>query len=213
MHAWQVPYLGWRRLPADLSEFEIAHFFSLRPEEIRAVLTKYGEALRLGAALQIGFLKMCGRPLDVIQRVPTDLLKHLADQLEVPAPTIATLRALYLRRRRTLYEHQRWAIEFLGLVRFESTDLVQFQQPIGDLVRAGLSGDHLHTAIRKLLFEGHYVVPGPRRVAAVAVMAVSHVEADCVARIERDIPVYVRDRWIESLSGVVTNGLRATLIE
>ena len=105
MHAWQVPYLGWRRLPADLSEFEIAHFFSLRPEEIRAVLTKYGEALRLGAALQIGFLKMCGRPLDVIQRVPTDLLKHLADQLEVPAPAIATLRALYLRRRRTLYEH------------------------------------------------------------------------------------------------------------
>ena len=142
MHAWQVPYLGWRRLPADLSEFEIAHFFSLRPEEIRAVLTKYGEALRLGAALQIGFLKMCGRPLDVIQRVPTDLLKHLADQLEVPAPTIATLRALYLRRRRTLYEHQRWAIEFLGLVRFESTDLVQFQKPIGDWVRAGLSGDH-----------------------------------------------------------------------
>ena len=177
------------------------------------MLSRYGDALRLGAALQIGFLKMCGRPLDVIQRVPAELLKHLADRLEVPAPTIATLRALYLRRRRTLYEHQRWAIEFLGLIRFESTDLCKFHKPIGDWVRAGLSGDHLHTAIRKLLFESHFVVPGPRRVAAVAVMVVSQVESECVARIERDIPAYVRHRWIEALSGVVASDSRATLIE
>jgi hypothetical protein len=68
--------------------------------------------LLLGAALQIGFLKMSGRPLDAIQRVPADLLKHLADQIDVPAPMIATLKALYLKRRRTLYEHQRWAIGF-----------------------------------------------------------------------------------------------------
>jgi hypothetical protein len=26
MLAWHVPYLGWTRLPNDLSEFEIAHF-------------------------------------------------------------------------------------------------------------------------------------------------------------------------------------------
>ena len=102
MLAWHVPYLGWTRLPADLTEFEITHFFSLRPEERSAVLTRYRESLRLGATLQIGFLKMCGRPLDAVQRVPSDLLKHLGEQIEVPAPTIATLRALYLKRRRTL---------------------------------------------------------------------------------------------------------------
>jgi hypothetical protein len=70
MLAWHVPYLGWTRLPADLTEFEITHFFSLRPEERSAVLTWYRESLRLGAALQIGFLKMSGRPLDAVQRVP-----------------------------------------------------------------------------------------------------------------------------------------------
>ena len=69
MLAWHVPYLGWTRLPADLSEFEITHFFSLRPEE------------------------MSGRTLDAVQRVPSDLLKHLGEQIEVPAPSIATLRA------------------------------------------------------------------------------------------------------------------------
>jgi Domain of unknown function (DUF4158) len=110
MLAWHVPYLGWTRLPTDVSEFEITHFFSLRAEERSAVLTRYRDSLRLGAGLQIGFLKMCGRPLDAVQRVPADLLKYLGEQLEISAPTIATLRALYLKRRRTLYEHQRWAM-------------------------------------------------------------------------------------------------------
>src|SRR5271170_7185825 len=80
MLAWHVPYLGWTRLPADVSDFEITHFFSLRTEERSAVLTRYRDSLRLGAALQIGFLKMCGRPLDAVQRVPAALLKHLGEQ-------------------------------------------------------------------------------------------------------------------------------------
>jgi hypothetical protein len=32
--------------------------------------------MRLGAALQIGFLKMCGRPLDKLQRVPAAVLEQ-----------------------------------------------------------------------------------------------------------------------------------------
>jgi hypothetical protein len=122
MLAWHVPYLCWTRLPSDVSEFEITHFFSLQPEERSAVLTRYRESLRLGAALQIGFLQMSGRPLDAVQGVPADLLKHLGEQIDVPAPTIATLRTLYLKRRRTLYEHQQWAMVFFGMVRFEPTD-------------------------------------------------------------------------------------------
>jgi hypothetical protein len=37
MLSWHVPYLRWTRLPADVSEFEITHFFSLRAEERSAV--------------------------------------------------------------------------------------------------------------------------------------------------------------------------------
>ena len=69
MHAWQIPYLGWHKLPADLSGFEIEHFFTLRPEERRAVRSRYKPILRLGAALQVGYLRMCGRPLGAVQRV------------------------------------------------------------------------------------------------------------------------------------------------
>jgi hypothetical protein len=50
MLAWHVPFLGWRRMPADLSEFEIAHLLTLKPIDIRAVRSRYKETLRLGAA-------------------------------------------------------------------------------------------------------------------------------------------------------------------
>src|ERR1019366_5956893 len=205
MLAWHVPYLGWTRLPADVSEFEISHFFSLRAEERSAVLTRYRDSLRLGAALQIGFLKMCGRPLDAIQRVPVDLLKHLGEQLEIPAPTIATFR--------TLYEHQRWAIEFLGMIRFEPTDTDKLLPSLCDVVRAGVSGDHLLTATRKLLYENRFVIPGTRRLSNLMQAAVSSVEHDALSAIERTIPVLIRNRWLDALSEITDPEHRMTLLE
>ena len=213
MLAWHVPYLGWTRLPAEVSEFEITHFFSLRAEERSAVLTRYRDSLRLGAALQIGFLKMCGRPLDAIQRVPPDLLKHLGEQIEIPAPTIATLRALYLKRRRTLYEHQRWAMEFLGMIRFETTDTIRLLPSLCDVVRAGVSGDHLVTATRKLLYENRFVIPGNRRLSILVQAAVSSVEHDTLSRIERSIPILIRNRWLDALSGFADPARKLTLLE
>ena len=104
MLAWQVPCLGWRHLPADLSEFEIYRFFTFEPEVHRAIRSRYKDMPRLGVALQLGFLTMSGRTLHAFQRVPTNLLKHLGEQMEIFAPDIATLRALYQGRRATLFE-------------------------------------------------------------------------------------------------------------
>jgi TnpA family transposase len=213
MLAWHVPYLGWTRLPAEVSEFEITHFFSLRMEERSAVLTRYRDSLRLGAALQIGFLRMCGRPLDAIQRVPADLLTHLGEQLEISAPTIATLRALYLKRRRTLYEHQRWAMEFLGMIRFEPTDTDRLLPSLCDVVRAGVSGDHLLTATRKLLYENRFVIPGTRRLSNLMQAAVSSVEQNTLSKIERSIPVLIRNRWFDALCGFADPERTMTLLE
>ena len=213
MLAWHVPYLGWTRLPADVSEFEITHFFSLRAEERSAVLTRYRDSLRLGAALQIGFLKMCGRPLDAIQHVPADLLQHLGEQLEIPAPTIATLRALYLKRRRTLYEHQRWAMEFLGMIRFEPMDTDKLLPTLCDVVRAGVTGDHLLTATRKLLYENRFVIPGTRRLSNLMQAGVSRVEHDALAAIERTIPVRIRNEWLDALARLANPEHKMTLLE
>jgi hypothetical protein len=174
-------------------------------------LTRYRDSLRLGAALQIGFLKMCGSPLGAIQRVPADLLKHLGEQLEIATPTIATLRALYMKRRRTLYEHQRWAMEFLGMVGFEPTD--KLLPSLCEVVRAGVSGDHLLTATRKLLYENRFVIPGTRRLSNLMQAAVSRVEHNALSGIGCRIPVLIRNQWLDALARLADPERKMTLLE
>ena len=155
-------------MPADVSEFEIAHFFTLKPIDIRAVHSRYKESLRLGAALQLGFLTMCGRPLSALQRVPTELLQHLGKQLAVPAPNIATLRAIYRRRRSTLFEHQTWAISHLGMRRFQASDGTMLMGLLTDVVHSGVFGDHLLAATRRILYEHRIIIAGRRRLSELA---------------------------------------------
>ena len=197
--AWQLRYLGWQTLPAGLSSFDIERFFTFSETDLAAIRSRYKESLRLGAALQVGFLRMTGRTLDIFERVPGPLLEYVAKQLEIAAPDIATLRALYRRRRATLFEHQGWAIEHLGMTRFEQTDIAKVSVPLGDLVRAGRSTDQLQMEARELLYSRRLVVPGPRRVAALVRSAIQQVESRAMAQIERDIPARQRERWCEAL--------------
>jgi hypothetical protein len=63
-----------------------------------------------------------------MQRVPIAVLEFLSPQVGGPSPEIATLRALYVKRRRTLYEHQQFALDTLGMT------LLEFlQEPPGSL--------------------------------------------------------------------------------
>jgi hypothetical protein len=108
--------------------------------------------MRLGTALQIGFLKMCGRPLDRLQRVPVAVLEYLSSQVGGTAPDIATLRAIYVNRPRTLYQHQQFALDMLGITKFEITaDAPRVLRTLIDLVRAGIDGDKLLAEIRVVL--------------------------------------------------------------
>jgi Domain of unknown function (DUF4158) len=68
---------------------------------------------RLALALQIGFLKMTGGTLNSVEIIPTGVLEHLGRQLGCAPPRIASIRALY-RRRRTLFDHQAAALHTLG---------------------------------------------------------------------------------------------------
>jgi hypothetical protein len=51
-------------MPPEVSALAISEFFTLSGAELQAVLSRYGVDMRRGAALQIDFLKMCGRSLD-----------------------------------------------------------------------------------------------------------------------------------------------------
>jgi hypothetical protein len=70
-------------------------------------------ALTLALALQIGFLRVTRRLLEAVRIVPPALWRHLGEQFGVAPPDLASLRAMY-QRRRTLFEHQEIACEALG---------------------------------------------------------------------------------------------------
>jgi Domain of unknown function (DUF4158) len=107
-------YLGWEGFPENLTEPEIAHFFSLSVDIQRAVQRHRRPLNRLGVALQIGFLRLTGALLNSVEMIPPPILAHLGTELGIAPPRLASIRALY-RRRRTLFEHQAAAKQALGL--------------------------------------------------------------------------------------------------
>jgi hypothetical protein len=63
MNDSQSTCLGRRSLPRELSAFEIESFFSFSDAERRVIEERRSSALKLALALQIGFLRMTGRPM------------------------------------------------------------------------------------------------------------------------------------------------------
>jgi len=78
------------------------------------------------------------------------------------------------------------------MTRFEVTDTNRIVAALTGFVRAGLSGDQLTAAARRALFERRFLIPGPRRVAALIHAAVVAADREALAAIERDIPVATR---------------------
>src|SRR5260370_10265765 len=105
MRHWHRQFLGRTQLAPTLRALAISEFFTLNSGEARSVLTRYSLDMRLGTALQIGFLKMCGRPLYKLQRIPLAVLEYLSPQLGGAPPDG--------QRRKTLYDHQQFALDTL----------------------------------------------------------------------------------------------------
>jgi TnpA family transposase len=208
MQNWHRQFLGRTQMPPTLSGFVINEFFTLRQSELQAVLSRYGVDMRVGAALQIGFLKMCGRALDKFQRVPFAVLEHLNAQVGGSPPDLATLRAFYSKSPRILYRHQQLALDVLGLVRFEAeADAPRVLEAICDKVRAGIDADQLLTEIRVILYDRRFVLPAPRVVGDLARRARETVERGVSAAIERSISPATRARWVEQLFELRADGM------
>lgn len=67
------------------------------------------------------FMRVAGRPLDGFTVLPRSLLRHTAQVLRVPPPSIASLRSIY-KRWQTLSKHQFWAKTYLRLCDLEADD-------------------------------------------------------------------------------------------
>jgi hypothetical protein len=197
---WHQPYLGLTAFPADLTTFELDFFFTFRPSELEALKSRYKPLLRIGAAIQLGFLKMAGCPVASFKVVPRRLLYHLGQQVGETVPSIASLRSLYKKRRRTLYEHQTWAIKLLGLAEMSERQERMLFARLRDMARSSSSRDLLVQFAREWLYEHKLLIPPERRLRDLARRAMTDVEQELLEAIATAIPQDVRGRWLHELS-------------
>ena len=64
MDTWHATFLGIRELPRELTGFELQAFFTFSAAERQIIDERRQPVLKLGLALQIGFVRMAGRSLE-----------------------------------------------------------------------------------------------------------------------------------------------------
>jgi TnpA family transposase len=205
MTGWGRHYLGQRKFPEGLSAFEIEQYFTPSGKELIAILQRRTDANRIAFALQIGFLKLTGRLLNSVEIVPSAILKHVSVVVGCAAPHIASIRALY-RRRRTLYDHQVDARNLLG------------RSEIGDHAMRGLTAYLRREAIgiynvQDLLAQAHvwlvdhdYILPSQRDVRQACVRAMRFYELSLFNAVCDVIDPLIRNDWAKNLSQKARSG-------
>lgn len=199
MKRWQVHFLGAKKLPEDISGFEIAHFFSFDAETRQAIRAKRNDCQRLGLAVHVGFLRMTGCSLDALETIPRALLKHLGKHLGIVTPDVASLRALY-GRRRTLFDHQQWALEKIGLKPFTSQRAGALLRRLGDEAEQIITTAELVLFSRCWLYDNSILIPAERRLQDICRRAQQEAEDALLVVIDSLIPAEKRQQWIRVLS-------------
>jgi len=207
---WEQRYLGQRGFPPTLSALEIQRFFTPTPEEKSIVLQRRSATHRLAFALQIGFLKMTGRLLNSVELVPAAVLVYLGQVVGCVAPRIASIRALY-RRRRTLFEHQTAACSLLrrrelpehglrgltGFLRREATGLY--------------NGAALTAKARVWLIDHGYLLPTERVLRRQAIRALRTQETVLLDAVHAMTDKALREAWPKRLLEPVPEDARTRM--
>jgi len=198
-------YLGCERFPENLTEPEVAHFFSLSEVDRRAVRRRRRPLNRLGVALQVGFLRLTGAPLNSVEMIPPQVLAHLGAELGIAPPRLTSIRALY-RRHRTLFEHQDAAKQALGL-----RDLTEHgERALNGFLRREAGDkflvDELEQAARAWLRDHHYVQLPTRRLRSSASGARRHYDGGLLAGAVAAVGTEQTKVWPLELSETMPNG-------
>ena len=198
-------YLGWERFPENLTEPEVAHFFSLSENDRRAVHRRRRPLNRLGVALQLGFLRLAGAPLNSVEMIPPQVLTHLGGELGIAPPRLASIRALY-RRQRTLFEHQDAAKQARGL-----RDLTEHgERALNGFLRREAGDkflvDELEQAARAWLRDHQYVQLPTRRLRSSASSARRHHDGALLVGAIATVGIEQTKAWPIELSETMPNG-------
>ena len=194
MDSWHATFLGLRHLPREVTAFEVEVFFQFSAEEARIIEERRRPELKLGLALQMGFLRMSGRLLDAVRMVPPLLWRHLGARFGVAAPDLASLRAMY-RRAPTLIEHQQLACEALGFQWLTG----HHRRTLVRVLRQELSRtddrERLLGFARRWLYEHQLLIVHERLLRSIIAAARREHEAHLARRIDQAIEPGLMMQW------------------
>jgi TnpA family transposase len=167
MTSYALRYVSADSLPSRLSEFDLQQYFRLSNSDVEALTDRFRIDRRAGAAVQLLCLRAAGRPFDRFASIPRALLRYVGEALALPAPTIASLRAIYARRQ-TLYEHQLWVKEYLGIRDVDQRASDQLATYLQAHANEVVSVDELVTAAQHWLYQHQLLIPAERAVRDLA---------------------------------------------
>jgi hypothetical protein len=212
MQRWQFPFLGLSQFPSELSCFEIEQFFTLSQKEYNAVRSRRRPLNRLGVALQIGYLRMTGRTLNSVRVLPKAVLQHIGSQLNIDVPTLASIRALY-KRKRTLYDHQNYAAEILGFKTTTDRVLRGLTTYLKAEAQSVFRKPQLVLTARRWLYERGYIIPGYKRIDTIVRNSISHAEKQLLQKISQTVKQNQLSDWIHQLAEESPEDSSSTVFE
>ncbi|SPD61983.1 protein of unknown function (plasmid) [Cupriavidus taiwanensis] len=183
MPGLEFRYVGKDSLPSRLSEFDVEYYFALTDSDVAAINQKFRRAGRAGAAIQLAFLRASGRTLDQLNTLPRQLLRYVGEKLGLPTPTIASLRTIY-QRYPTLYEHQVWACQYLGLTRIDDDHWRGLGAWMRQDAAESLSLEELIQHAHYWLYERRILIPSTRALLSLARSIWAGIERDLLLSIE-----------------------------
>lgn len=186
MPGLEFRYVGQDRLPARLSEFDVERYFALTDSDIAAINERFRRDRRAGVAIQLVFLRASGHTLDHVGTLPRPLLRYIGERLGLPTPTIASLRTLY-QRYKTLYEHQVWTCEYLGLTSIGPSHWAGLEAWIRQDATESLTLDELLQHAYCWLYERRILIPAERKLRDLGRSIWSDVERGLLALIEATV--------------------------
>lgn len=186
MSSFHLRFVGAVELPKSLSEMDVDESFRLSEKDVTDVREKFKGA-RLGAALQLVFIRATGRSLDKVTGIPRALLKSLCVSLALNDTAIATLKTLY-KRSATRFAHQKWARETSGLSPAEDSTLKQLADALTELAVTASSVADLVKEAEHWLFDRRHLLPGDRAIRDIARQAFAATEAAALATVRTEIP-------------------------
>lgn len=210
IHRWQYQYLGISTFPKTLSVVELQAFFTFNEAELALIRSRYKANLKIAAAVQLGFLKMTGCPLEAVRVIPAKLLRHIAVQLDVPPLTIATLRAVY-KRPKTLYEHQWWAMEALGFSKATPEQLKGLLPYLTQEAKHAATVDNLVERGKLWLYQHRYISIADRAIRDYARRAMADSENGLFRLVREQLPAKELARWEAAVLKLRPNTGRSTL--